>query len=261
MDKVKNFYDDNKPLVIGAGVAAAALAAGIYFMRSSTTKVQQRSQPLFFRWMYDKGASSKNDKVEISLYKTEAMVRSQLIKDVKYNLFLSFGLKDGFKGQITTNFKLNSEEFKDGDLFLDFQGKAIADFKINGKYVDCRYEDQRVYFPKDHLKVGKNEVSLKFKNTYVTNSAGLHWFQDPTDDRVYLFSHLEPFFCHRIFPCFDQPDIKAPLSLAVHCPKREWVAIANGKFKERFDYDTKNEKVSGFLTATTINLHYLLILF
>lgn len=65
----------------------------------------------------------------------------------------------------------------------------------------------------------------------MTNSAGLHYFKDPADDRVYLYTHLEPFFCHRFFPCFDQPSIKAPLKLSVVSPEgnRTWKVIANAK--------------------------------
>lgn len=113
------------------------------------------------------------------------------------------------------------------------------------------------------MKVGKNIISFSFKNTYVRNGAGLHWFQDPSDDRVYLYSHLEPFFCHRIFPCFDQPDIKAPLSLTTHCPLREWVAVGNGKFKERFDIDSEKGKqfiekhqLNGLLKSAEGSFHF-----
>jgi aminopeptidase N len=46
-------------------------------------------------------------------------------------------------------------------------------------------------------------VKFEFKNTFVDNSAGLHHFKDPVDGKIYIYSHCEPFFCHRWFPCFD----------------------------------------------------------
>ena len=73
-----------------------------------------------------------------------------------------------------------------------------------------------------------NEVEFEFKNTYVTNSAGLHYYKDPQDSKVYIYSHLEPFFCHRFFPCFDQPSVRAPLKLSVVVPTLGWNVIANG---------------------------------
>ena len=51
--------------------------------------------------------------------------------------------------------------------------------------------------------LAKNTVTIKFENSYVNNSAGLHRFVDPKDKEVYIYSHLEPFNCHRWFPCFD----------------------------------------------------------
>jgi aminopeptidase N len=107
-----------------------------------------------------------------------------------------------------------------------------------------------VFFPKEKLTEGANTVSLKFKNTYVNNSAGLHWFEDPANQKVYIFSHLEPFFCHRVFPCFDQPDVKAPLKLTMHCPLTEWVAIGNGTLKEKHDFET--EEAQKFISDNSL---------
>jgi len=85
----------------------------------------------------------------------------------------------------------------------------------------------------DLLKLGQeNSIEFVFENTYVDNSAGLHKYVDPKDQRTYIFSHCEPFFCHRWFPCFDQPSVRAPLMLKVLAPSEEWQVIANGKTNE-----------------------------
>lgn len=52
---------------------------------------------------------------------------------------------------------------------------------------------------------------------------------DPKDNEVYIYSHLEPFFCHRWFPCFDQPSLRAPLRLSIISPDTHWQVISNGK--------------------------------
>ena len=62
----------------------------------------------------------------------------------------------------------------------------------------------------------------------MSNSAGLHFYTDPKDGKIYIYSHLEPFFCHRFFPCFDQPSVRAPLKLSVLVPDQDWNIIANG---------------------------------
>lgn len=66
------------------------------------------------------------------------------------------------------------------------------------------FDSHRIYLPTESLStVFMNVVEFEFKNTYVSNSAGLHYYKDPKDQKVYIYSHLEPFFCHRFFPCFD----------------------------------------------------------
>ncbi|WP_293702385.1 aminopeptidase N, partial [Thiolapillus sp.] len=49
---------------------------------------------------------------------------------------------------------------------------------------------------------------------------------DPVDNREYFFSHFEPFWANRLFPCFDQPDLKASFSVTVEAPD-DWQIISN----------------------------------
>ncbi len=60
----------------------------------------------------------------------------------------------------------------------------------------------------------------------------------PEDGKPYIYSNLEPFECHRILPCFDQPDLKAVLALTVTAPA-DWVVVANAA-----DESKKTETVS-----------------
>ena len=41
-----------------------------------------------------------------------------------------------------------------------------------------------------------------------------------------MYTQAESFFCNRIFPCFDQPNIKGILDLTVIAPA-EWEVICN----------------------------------
>lgn len=58
---------------------------------------------------------------------------------------------------------------------------------------------------------------------------GLQVFRD-TDSQFYLYSQLIFCVC-RVFPCFDQPDIKGILNLSVTCAER-FEAAANGAIKQ-----------------------------
>jgi len=94
-------------------------------------------------------------------------------------------------------------------FFIDFQGAKIFDITVNQQQSTdfTQFLDHRISFGEethDLFKLGeKNAISIGFENTYVNNSAGLHKYVDSEDQYTYIFSHCEPFFCHRWFPCFD----------------------------------------------------------
>jgi hypothetical protein len=77
--------------------------------------------------------------------------------------------------------------------------------------------------PKDFLQIGENVVQIKFKNQFDKNTYGLIKADDGTIHAVtcgYLPS--------LIFPCFDQPDIKATIKLRTII-KKDLRIIANEK--------------------------------
>ena len=57
---------------------------------------------------------------------------------------------------------------------------------------------------------------------YSRSGEGLHRFTDPADGRVYLYSDLETFDAHRVYACFDQPDMKASYELTVTARQTGW---------------------------------------
>ena len=56
----------------------------------------------------------------------------------------------------------------------------------------------------------------------------MHYFKDDQDDSEYMYSDLEPDFCHLIFPCFDQPDLKATHDSTV-IASSDWEVISNSQ--------------------------------
>src|SRR5208283_4731342 len=61
---------------------------------------------------------------------------------------------------------------------------------------------------------------------YSRSGEGLHRFTDPADGHVYLYSDLETFDAHRVYACFDQPDMKASYELTVTAPA-DWQVVSN----------------------------------
>ena len=59
---------------------------------------------------------------------------------------------------------------------------------------------------------------------YSNDGEGLHRHVDPADGLVYLYAMSFLDAAPRWFACFDQPDLKAPVSLEVACPEGWTVA-------------------------------------
>ena len=73
---------------------------------------------------------------------------------------------------------------------------------------------------------------IRFQNKYSHDGLGLHYYKDPEDNEIYLYSQFEPFSANRMFPCFDQPDLKATLDLIVKAPET-WVVVSNENFTSK----------------------------
>lgn len=96
------------------------------------------------------------------------------------------------------------------------------DISVDGR---SAFRDHRIFFDKKYLKEGKNSVMIKFVSNYVRDCQGIHYFRDKEDNEEYLYSQHEAADAHKAFPCFDQPDMKAPYKLTVLVPKG-WVALS-----------------------------------
>ena len=168
------------------------------------------------------------------LYKEEAVKRKKIVSNVSYNLLLALMKGETFEGHVVVSFDVTEDEFDGNDLFLDYHGLGIKDLQINGTHAESHkaFDGQRIKITKDLLKKGaRNTVSIVFKSKYRNDGTGWHHFTDPEDNSEYVYTQFEAFNCHRAFPCFDQPDLRAVLSLKTLAPK-DWVVISNGCEKQ-----------------------------
>jgi aminopeptidase N len=67
-------------------------------------------------------------------------------------------------------------------------------------------------------------VEIYFENDYYNDGNGIHSYTE-SDGKQYLYTQNEPAWANRIFPLFDQPDLKAPYSLTVTAPS-DWTVIS-----------------------------------
>ena len=63
---------------------------------------------------------------------------------------------------------------------------------------------------------------------YVTDGDGMHTFTDPADGETYVSAYLGMDVAQKVFACFDQNDLKAPVSLGVTADPA-WTVLANGR--------------------------------
>src|SRR6185295_6174718 len=72
-----------------------------------------------------------------------------------------------------------------------------------------------------------NVVTVGFVAEIAPSGASIIRFHDAADSSDYLYTLLVPADANQLFPCFDQPDLKANVTLSLTAP-RGWTAIANG---------------------------------
>ena len=162
------------------------------------------------------------DTVRDVLTQAEAEARAALVSNARYTLDISLmGGAETYRGDVTVTFDLATV----ADTFFDFRGKTIELFEVNGQQLRPSHNGYRLTLSASALKTG-NTVHIVYENEYDHGGDGFHQFKDPEDGQEYLYSNFEPYEAHRLFPCFDQPDIKATYALTVSAPA-EWEVIAN----------------------------------
>ena len=163
------------------------------------------------------------------LTQEEAQARAECVSEVAYDLDLDLaaGAKV-FRGDVTISFA-----HRGGDTFLEFIGGTIERFEINGTSAEPRWDGMRITLPAADL-AEHNEVRIGYERGYDHTGEGFHQFVDPEDGAEYLYTQFEPYSAHRLFPCFDQPDLKAVYRVSVVAPA-DWEVVSAGAEVERQD--------------------------
>lgn len=161
----------------------------------------------------------------VSLKEEEAQQRFLMIKNVNYQLYFQFQEKqDNYKGKAVISFEALT---LDQSLHLDFYQGKIDRVLVNQVHIkNINYENSRINFPASQFHAGVNTIEIDFENSFSKDGSGLYKFLDPTDGEEYFYSDFEPFDANKLFPAFDQPDLRATFELQVEVPTK-WQVIAN----------------------------------
>jgi aminopeptidase N len=160
--------------------------------------------------------------VASTLTRDEARERARLLNVHSYRVELDFtGGETAFTSVTTVTFGCSRPG---AATHIDLSAAAVHEIMLNGAAVEpTAFDGDRIAL--DDLKTD-NELRIVADCAYSRSGEGLHRFTDPADGGVYLYSDLETFDAHRIYACFDQPDLKAAFELKVTAPAG-WQVVSN----------------------------------
>ncbi len=156
-----------------------------------------------------------------NLTRDEARRRAELISDLRYRIHLDLTGEAGFRSETTIHFTCSESG---AETFLDLTAPSVSSIRLNGRDVGTDA------FDGNRLRLtglaGENEVQVVATCSYHRTELGMHRFVDPADGRIYLHTDFEPFDAHRVFACFDQPDLKGTFQFTVLVPEG-WEVVSN----------------------------------
>jgi aminopeptidase N len=132
--------------------------------------------------------------------------RARTIADVRYSLALDVSALDSAVGEVTVRFRRTDA----GDVILDWRGRRLLRITANGAEVPLDAANgAHIRLPAGILRAGENAVTLAFVSEIAPSGASIIRFHDRGDGSDYLYTLLVPADANQLFPCFDQPDLKA----------------------------------------------------
>jgi aminopeptidase N len=175
--------------------------------------------------------------------KSLAVWRAGNTADVRYDLSLDVTAPDSAVGHVTVRFKRTGV----ADAILDWRGRRLTRIVANGQSLGVDAANgAHIRLPAKLLEKGENTVELWFVSEIAPSGASIIRSHDQTDDSDYLYTLLVPADADQLFPCFDQPDLKARVTFALTTP-RAWSALANGSISRA---DTTGDRVTRHFSET-----------
>ncbi|TDE55357.1 M1 family metallopeptidase [Flavobacterium sp. GT3P67] len=154
-----------------------------------------------------------------------ASFRKQQVSDVAYKL--SFAIPEKKDSPIPSELVLNLNVLSLKEpLYLDFNEKTqnLKSVTVNGVAIAVQQEKEHLVIPRENLKLGSNLIAISF----IAGDLSLNRNAD------FLYTLLVPDRASTLFPCFDQPDIKARYTLTITAPK-DWSVLCGAPLVKQID--------------------------
>ncbi|MBD9233197.1 MAG: aminopeptidase N, partial [Rothia mucilaginosa] len=188
-----------------------------------------------------------------NLSREEAAERSALISVDTYDVHVDLtNAKDpefeSYPTATTVRFSCNTPG---AETFIDYIHHSIDSVKLNGVELKLDEVVDGARIRLANLKA-ENVLTIHGRSYYSRSGEGLHRYFDPSDGRVYLYTQYEPSDCRRVFPNFEQPDLKAVFNFRITAPK-DWVVSSNAVLESQVT-DPSDDSVSKRVFAPTAKI-------
>lgn len=180
-----------------------------------------------FGWLFLVGCTQVPSGLTVpGVSKKLAEHRKMTVSDLKYDLkfVIPEHRSHPVEGEVEISFRLPQKE----DMILDFRESAekIREVKVNGVSSAYRFENEHLFIPAQETVSGENRLRIVFR----AGDQSLNRNED------YLYTLLVPDRARTLFPCFDQPDLKARFTLSLEVPSG-WEAVSNAPLEESMEKD------------------------
>ncbi|MEP0214352.1 MAG: M1 family aminopeptidase [Cellulophaga sp.] len=154
-----------------------------------------------------------------------ANYRKKQIKDLHYDLNFSIpkNIEDPIPTTLTITANITNLQY---DLILDFNENKdhLKTLSVNGKNTPINHTKEHLIIDKNALIIGENKIDISF------NAGELSLNRN----KEFLYTLLVPDRASTLFPCLDQPNLKANYNLTITAPK-DWKVLCGGTEKEKIE--------------------------
>ncbi|MFJ6795850.1 aminopeptidase N [Streptomyces sp. NPDC091268] len=158
-----------------------------------------------------------------ALTRNEAQLRARLLDVHHYSVALDLTGDDETFGSTTV---IRFAARTAGDTFVELKPDELRSAELDGHPLDpAALTGNRLPLP--GLTEGSHELRIDARMRYSRTGEGLHRFTDPADGEAYVYTQMFMDDVQRVFPAFDQPDLKAVFEFTVTAPAH-WTVLANG---------------------------------
>ena len=187
-----------------------------------------------------------------NLTQKEAQQRAATVSTDSYLVELDVTTSEkNFRSRTTIHFSAT----EGAETFIDAQTESVQSISLNGENLDPKTHSDNTRISLPNLKA-KNVLVIEATGIYSNSGEGLHRFVDPVDNEVYLYTQFEVPDSRRMFPVFEQPDMKATFEFKITAPSY-WEVISNSPLankvslagdKARFEFPP-TPRISSYITA------------